>query len=127
MKNITLTQRSLEDLRQIFREEINGLSTHSSKSPSDSSASKELLTPAEASLYLKLALSTIYNMVHKRAIPHIKKGKKLYFAKDELNEWVLAGRQLTQDALNEIAKAHLAQLTTKRRWCNNPPSLTSRC
>jgi excisionase family DNA binding protein len=95
MKNITLTRLSLEDLRQMFREEISAQANNLSKSSSNSSASKELLRPAEACLYLKIARSTLYNMVYKRAIPHMKKGKKLYFDKEELNEWVLSGRKLT--------------------------------
>jgi excisionase family DNA binding protein len=63
----------------VVREEIQeGISVLRASTPtplSHNSPSKELLTPAEASLYLKLARSTLYNMVHKRAIPHMKKAR----------------------------------------------------
>jgi excisionase family DNA binding protein len=114
MKDIILTELPLEDIRQMFREELSVLLTSLPTPLSHSGPSKELLTPVEASLYLKLTRSTLYNMVHKRTIPHMKKGGKLYFSKDELHEWVLSGRKLTKDALGEMAKAHLSQLNKRK-------------
>ena len=109
MNNVILTQLSLEELRQMLREEVNVLLLQMTNSVPDSSY-KELLTLAEASLYLKLARATVYNLVHRREIPYMKRGKRLYFAKDELHAWVAEGRKSTQRELNEIANVHLKQL-----------------
>lgn len=48
----------------------------------------ELLGTQEASKLIKLAVPTIYGLVHKNEIPHSKRGKKLYFNKSELLEWI---------------------------------------
>ncbi len=63
----------------------------------------ELLTVSEASQLLKLAIPTIYSKVSKNEIPVNKQGKKLYFYKSELIEWVRAGRVKTNE---EIVKAY---------------------
>lgn len=42
---------------------------------------------------LMLAKQTIYGMVHEDKIPYHKRGKKLYFIKDDIIEWVKSGRK----------------------------------
>lgn len=66
----------------------------------------ELLTVSEASQLLKLAIPTIYSKVSKNEIPVNKQGKKLYFYKSELIEWVRAGRVKTNEELVEAYNLH---------------------
>lgn len=49
----------------------------------------------ETAKYLDCAVATIYGLVFRRLIPHEKKGKRLYFHKAELNEWLKKGKRLT--------------------------------
>ena len=49
----------------------------------------EYLTITEASEYLHLALPTLYGFTSKNDIPFIKKGKKLYFKKLDLDNWLI--------------------------------------
>jgi excisionase family DNA binding protein len=109
MNNLILTQLSSEELRQMLREELSFFLSNIPTAP-NSTATKDLLTIEEASIYLNLAYSTIYNLVHRREIPHMKRSRKLYFSKDELRKWLEEGRKPTQEALNIAAKAHLEQL-----------------
>lgn len=51
----------------------------------------------ETSRYINCAVATIYGLVHRRLIPHEKKGKRLYFHKSEINEWLKKGKRLTID------------------------------
>jgi len=53
----------------------------------------------EASQYINCAVATIYGLVHRRLIPHEKKGKRLYFHKSEINEWLKKGKRQTIDEL----------------------------
>lgn len=53
----------------------------------------------EAAEFLNCAVPTIYGLVHRRLIPHEKKGKRLYFLKSELNEWLQKGKRLTIDEI----------------------------
>ena len=42
----------------------------------------------EASEFLNLAAQTIYGYTSRNEIPHTKRGKKLYFYKKELTDWL---------------------------------------
>ncbi len=51
------------------------------------------LNVAQACEYLKIAKSTLYSFTQKRDIPFMKKGKKLYFSKIELEKWIIEGKK----------------------------------
>ncbi|MHB9147433.1 MAG: helix-turn-helix domain-containing protein [Candidatus Amoebophilus sp.] len=106
--NLILTQISLEEMRRMFREEI---SVFLSNIPTNTSSnsSKDLLSLEEASIYLDLAHSTLYRLVHNREIPYMKRNRRLYFSKDELRQWVEEGRKSTGADLKAAAQAHIAQ------------------
>ncbi|GGD60724.1 hypothetical protein GCM10011514_25850 [Emticicia aquatilis] len=72
----------------------------------DDTFQNEFLTIQEASTMLNLAVPTIYSMVNKRSIPFnkIDGQKKLYFSKNELNEWLKNGRKLTKTELTNKLK-----------------------
>lgn len=53
---------------------------------------KQFLTIDEACEYLNLAKQTLYGYTSKHEIPFIKKGKKLYFKKDDLENWLTSGK-----------------------------------
>ncbi|ABG58734.1 helix-turn-helix domain-containing protein [Cytophaga hutchinsonii] len=63
-----------------------------------------LLSLKEASEFLKLAPQTIYGFTSKRLIPFIKRGKKLYFKKNELEEWLDEGKKKSLAELNKEFK-----------------------
>ena len=59
--------------------------------------------------YLKMKISTLYQLTHKNEIPFNKRGKTLYFKKDEIDKWVSEGKQLTkyeQNYAREIRITH---------------------
>lgn len=58
----------------------------------------------EAAQFLQLAPQTIYGMTSKREIPFLKKGKKLYFKKSELEKWLTEGRKKTRKELEKEIK-----------------------
>ncbi len=43
-----------------------------------------------------LAKPTIYGLVSERKIPHSKQGKRLYFSRQELTDWLKQGKWKTQ-------------------------------
>jgi excisionase family DNA binding protein len=53
---------------------------------------EELLTIEGASKLLKLSVATIYSKVCKNEMPVNKQGKRLYFYRAELLEWIKSGR-----------------------------------
>ncbi len=112
MKNLTFEQlptavgQLYEKLEQIERL----LNAQSSQNPS--TPQKSLLTVREAAEFLSLAVPTVYSMVSKGELPHMKRSKRLYFDRDELMSYLKEGRQQTNEEIEESA---LDCLTKKRR------------
>tara|TARA_R110002020_G_scaffold474467_2_gene706003 strand:+ start:34 stop:438 length:405 start_codon:yes stop_codon:yes gene_type:complete len=52
---------------------------------------------------------TIYNLVHERRIPYHKQGKKLYFFKSELLEWIKNGKHKTREQIAESVNQTLSE------------------
>ena len=63
------------------------------------------LTISEASEFLNLAKQTLYGFTSKNEIPFIKKGKKLYFKKSDLEKWLQEGKKKSKaEILKELEK-----------------------
>jgi excisionase family DNA binding protein len=52
----------------------------------------------EATHYLDVSKPTLYLLTSKREIPHLKRGQKLYFLKEDLDNWLLSHRIKAGDA-----------------------------
>lgn len=74
----------------------------------------ELLNVEQAAALLKLAVPTIYGKVCRKEIPFNKKGKRLYFSKQELIEWIKSGKKKTLGELKLEAQAMLNRMNRKR-------------
>ena len=64
----------------------------------------ELLTITQAAKFLNLSVPTIYGKVSRKDIPVNKQGKRLYFYKSELADWVKAGRKKTISEIRQEAE-----------------------
>ncbi len=69
---------------------------------------KSTLTAEEAALYTGYAIKGIYDLTHKKKIPHYKKNGKLYFKKTELDEWMTESRVLTDREIKSRATTYIA-------------------
>ena len=58
--------------------------------------SDDLKTVEQAAEFLNLAVPTIYSMVSRGEIPYMKRSKRLYFSRNELVEYIKAGRRKTK-------------------------------
>ena len=89
---------------QQFADRINRLEVFISENytkPNYAADSVELLTVEQASEFLHLSIPTLYSKVGDRAIPHIKRSKRLYFDKKELIQYLNDGRKVTaNDCIN---------------------------
>ena len=64
--------------------------------------------------YLKMKISTLYQLTHKNEIPFNKRGKTLYFRKDEVDKWVSEGRQITKYEHNYAREIRISLAEKKR-------------
>lgn len=67
----------------------------------------QLLTIQQAGELLNLSVPTLYGHVQRAAIPVCKKGKRLYFSKQELTEWIRQGRKKTISEIGSEADNYL--------------------
>jgi excisionase family DNA binding protein len=74
-------------VRKVLEENSASNTTENTRQYSD------LLNIQEASKFLGIAVPTIYSKVSERLIPHSKIGKKLFFSRDELSNWVKSGKR----------------------------------
>lgn len=70
----------------------------------------ELLTIQQTAELLKLSVPTVYGLVSRKAIPVMKKSKRLYFSKQSIIEWVKSGRQKTNAEISAEADRYLNKL-----------------
>jgi excisionase family DNA binding protein len=61
----------------------------------------------EAAVFLKLKEETIYSLKFKGKIPYHKKGKRLYFSREELTTWIKEGRGKTQKEIENEAETYV--------------------
>lgn len=103
MQNLVFTQLSIPELRQLFREELKDFFAANSINPTEQP--DEIGGVKEAAKWTNYAESSIYDLVHKRQIPHSKRGKRLIFSRAELTAWLQENRRRTQTELTaEAAK-----------------------
>ncbi|WP_276133053.1 helix-turn-helix domain-containing protein [Polluticoccus soli] len=72
----------------------------------------EVLTIQYAAELLSLSVPTIYGLVSRKDIPYSKKGKRLYFSRLDLLDWIKSGRHKTN---TEIASDADQYVSTRRR------------
>jgi excisionase family DNA binding protein len=84
---VSLMAAKLDKIEQLLQQ----------KTPPAEDKQEQLLNVDEACKLLNLAKPTVYGLVSQRKLPHMKQGKKLYFSKQELTEWVKAGRKAVKE------------------------------
>ena len=66
----------------------------------------QLLTIHEAAEFLKLTVPTMYSKVAKGEIPVMKRSKRLYFSKQELTDWIKAGRKKSNAEIEQESEQY---------------------
>lgn len=69
---------------------------------------KTVLNFDEVAVYTGLSKSHLYKLTSTGGIPCYKPtGKKIYFDKEEIDEWLLRGKKLSQDEIDDKAENYL--------------------
>lgn len=92
MEKVILTLLTIEDLQTIIIDCVNLCLKHDKEDKEFIEQEDKLLTIREASKFLNLSVPTLYSKHSKREIPGVcKQGKRLYFSKKSLIEWIKSG------------------------------------
>lgn len=101
-----ITHNSLPEAVALLLEKIEGMEQRlqalTATTPQDRD---ELLTVPQAAKFLDLAVPTIYGMIHRKAIPHIKGPQRVYFRKTDLMAWLQGNEQPTAAQITAQAQA----------------------
>ena len=95
MENVVFTQLSIAEIRQLFRQELEGYFTTHKPLASKDPDTDELLTVQDAAKFLSLSVPTVYGLISKKELPVMKRSKRCYFSKVELMNYLKQGRQKT--------------------------------
>ena len=94
-----------EVVRQLF-EKVENLEILLQKFQPQNEAEHEFLNIQEAAEFLKITVPALYTKVSRKEIPVSKPGKRLYFKRSELQDWINLGRRKTAAELMAVGKAH---------------------
>lgn len=76
---------------------------------------KEILNFAEVCEYLNVSESHLYKMTSKREIPcYQPNGKKLYFKRTELDDWLLRNRKFANEDVELAATNYVLQNSLRK-------------
>ena len=93
---------------------LNKLSEIANKLDEQNLLQKTVLNFNEACTYLDVSQSHLYKLTSTRQVPHFcPQGKKLYFKRTELDEWLQRNRQLTAEELEQQAVDNMAKSRRK--------------
>lgn len=89
---------------------LNKLSEIANKLDEQNLLQKTVLNFNEACSYLDISQSHLYKLTSTRQIPHFcPQGKKLYFKRVELDEWLQRNRQSTTDEIEKQVSENLTR------------------
>jgi predicted DNA-binding transcriptional regulator AlpA len=95
MQNVVLTQLSIPELEQLFHETLDRY--FADKQIAVASPKPDEIGGIELAVEITgKAKPTIYNYCSDNLIPHSKRGKKLYFSRNELTDWLKSGKRKTR-------------------------------
>lgn len=97
-KAVTQIQSELISIKRILLDKATGQAQPTTD---------QLLTISQVAEFLSLSVPTIYGLVSRSAIPCMKKGKRLYFSKDEVSDWIKTGKKKTISELSAEADTYL--------------------
>ena len=71
---------------------------------------KPVLNFAEVCRYLNIGPSHLYKLTSQKEIPHFcPQGKKLYFRREEIDQWLLRNRKSSTDEIDKIASDYIVR------------------
>lgn len=104
-KAVTMLTKEVSELKRLLIEK-------QEQTPTDQP--EQLLTIDEVSVLLHLTKPTVYSKVSRNEFPGVcKRGKRLYFQRDIIINWIKEGRKLTNAEIEAEAETYL--LNTKKR------------
>lgn len=95
---VTMLTKELRELKRLFIEK---------QEQSPPLQQEQFLNIQEGAEFLHLTVPTMYSKVSKGELPYMKRGKRLYFSRTQLMEYLKEGRKKTNAEIEQEAEAFL--------------------
>lgn len=69
--------------------------------------SPQIMTIEQVASYLSLSKATIYGYTFRNTIPYAKRGKRLYFEKSAIDEWLFENSRETTKDIEKMASEYI--------------------
>lgn len=107
MENYVLTQLSIPEIRQLFRQELEAFHNDQRLKEIRQPEIEKPIDIREASEFTGLAVTTLYGKSQRGEIPSCKQGKRVYFWKRSLADWIKEGQKQTLAESDQRAESYL--------------------
>jgi len=108
MHNLVLSPIDPEKLINDISERVTANILKAVKNNNPTEQPEQFLSIQEAAEFLNLTIPTIYSNVSRGILPAMKRGKRLYFSKLELTDYIKQGRKKTNDEIKQEVEAYLS-------------------
>ena len=105
MSEIILTTISKKEIKQLIEGAVQKVILENPNLAGAQNSS--FMDVTQAAEFLGIAKATLYGQCCNLIVPHFKKGKKLYFDRAELLDWLKSGKRKTINDINESVNTHL--------------------
>ena len=113
MNKTVLISLPIEDLQTVIIDCVNAcLKNNKQENKTLSTQPEQPANIQEAADFLGLSVPTMYSKVSRREIPFMKQGKRLYFSRAELLEYLKQGKRKSNAEIEKEADNYL--LNTKK-------------
>jgi excisionase family DNA binding protein len=107
MENLVFSPIKIEELIERIARKV--VEIQSSIIHGTQESPEEILNLDKACSFLNLSRAAIYTMTCRKSIPYIKRGKRLYFKRSDLIEWLNGGRKKTMQEIHEEVEKSLSK------------------
>lgn len=66
----------------------------------------DYLDTSDACLFLSVSKSHLYKLTHNKQIPYFKTGKKIYFKREDLEDYITKNRVMSRSEIDELVLKH---------------------
>ena len=97
----------MENPFEIILEKLNNIEKAIEKLNSSSNTDDDFMNIEQAASFVGLSKAIVYGLTYERKIPYFKVGKRLYFEKSEIVNWITSTKVKTKQEVNQLADEYI--------------------
>jgi excisionase family DNA binding protein len=97
----------MENPFEIILKKLNSIEKAIEKLNTKSNSDDDFMNTEQVASFVGLSKATIYGLTHQHKIPFFKVGKRLYFKKSEVVNWITSTKVKTKQGVNQLADEYI--------------------